>query len=550
MYNKILILFITSYLSLKAVSFSPEVFVGQHEIVVAGHSEAAEAGLKILHEGGNAIDASVAVSLSLGVAEPYASGLGGKIEILYYNSKDKTVSVIDGMDMASRTLPVEEFIHLSKHKRIEEGASAAIPGLARGLFLAHQKWGRLSWSKDVEPSWILAESGTKVYAKTVQLMNESFSRFRNNQEANKLFLINGKMPAIGSRLKNLDLANTLRMLGAKGADFIYTGDTAEAIVSCIVKAGGYMTLNDLSSYSAKLLEPISIPFKSGRLYSTSPVSGGGVLLGTIASLDKRLNTSSLFRSAENLDKFGKMFEIQHAKFESATGDDNEVNTRFKELLADKINVNNSFNLTDLADVEVNDYDSKQQSTTHFIVVDRDRNIACVTQSLSYHYGCGIIITGTGIIMNNSLSNFSVTAQGKPNYVTPGKRPKSTIAPSIWLDKYNQPKLAIGLPGGARITTGLAQVILDYGEFNRSLSESIADVRVHILTSPKKSILESESGMNETLIRDLKKIGWDVKVVEQLGTGEQFGGVNAVEFMPNGCLRGVADLRRTNAVRGE
>ena len=138
--NKYLILFLFIFSKLSAAPSGTEVALAKHEVVVAGHPEAAEAGLQILHEGGNAIDAAVAVSLSLGVAEPYASGLGGKIEILYYEASSKKVYVVDGMDMSSRTLPVTAFINQPTRERIEGGPSAAVPGLAKGLYQAHKKW--------------------------------------------------------------------------------------------------------------------------------------------------------------------------------------------------------------------------------------------------------------------------------------------------------------------------------------------------------------------------------------------------------------------------
>ena len=140
----------------------------------------------------------------------------------------------------------------------------------------------------------------------------------------------------------------------------------------------------------------------------------------------------------------------------------------------------------------------KESTTHFIVVDDKHNNACVTQSLSYHFGCGVVPVGTGIVMNNSLSNFSIKTPGRPNYVAQGKRPKSTIAPTIWLNDKNLPVLAIGLPGGARIPSGIAQVLLDYSQFHRPLAEAISDTRIHVTNINKEQTVESVSYTHLTL----------------------------------------------------
>ncbi len=537
-------------LTLRAESLAPEVAQVSHEVVVAGHPQAAEAGLRVLQGGGNAVDAAVAVSLCLGVAEPYASGLGGKIEMLYYEASSKKLYVVDGMDTASATLPVKAFIAQPAHERIEGGPSAAVPGLAAGLYLAQKKWGVSSWDKDVQPAISLAEQGFVIYPKTLQLIKESAARIKKSQEGARIFLPRGKLPELGSRLQNLDLAQTLKHLASEGPDSIYKGVTAEAIVNAVSAAGGYMTLDDLASYHANIVEPVSVPFNGGNLYSTAPVSGGGQLLAVLAAFDKAKWSSPLFHSASSLNRFGHVFLNVYPKFDAATGDDDNVTARFAELLSEKNIESIRSEASRSSEAEQSGADDGKQSTTHFIIVDKARNIVCVTQSLSYHFGCGVVPIGTGIVMNNSLSNFSIKLPGKPNYVMPGKRPKSTIAPTIWLDINRNPKLAIGLPGGARIPTGIAQVILDYTEFHRPLADAIGDSRIHILKTGKKPTLECETGLPASEIQLLKSYGWTVNLTEKIGTGELFGGVNAVEFLPDGSLTGVADLRRSNAVRGD
>jgi len=548
--NKYLILFLFIFSKLSAAPSGTEVALAKHEVVVAGHPEAAEAGLQILHEGGNAIDAAVAVSLSLGVAEPYASGLGGKIEILYYEASSKKVYVVDGMDMSSRTLPVTAFINQPTRERIEGGPSAAVPGLAKGLYQAHKKWGALPWNKDVQPSILLAQNGSLILPKSQQLIEESAQRIKHSKEGARIFLPDGKLPAIGSRLVNADLAMTLRRLGNEGPDAIYKGKIAESIVSAVSSAGGYMTLQDLASYESRIVEPVSVPYRGGKLFSTAPVSGGGQLLAVMSVLDNSNWRGSTFHDALSIDRFGKVFLTTTQKFDSITGDDEAVDSRFKAALSEK-GVESIRTLSKISNISENSTSSYgKESTTHFIVVDNKHNIACVTQSLSYHFGCGLVPAGTGIVLNNSLSNFTIKTPSNPNYAAQGKRPKSTIAPTIWLNDKNIPILAIGLPGGARIPSGIAQVLLDYSQFNRPLAEAIADTRIHVTNINKEPTIESELGLAESNVNILKSRGWKVIMPEKSVTGVLFGGVNAVEFLPDGTLNAVADLRRTNSAKGD
>jgi len=527
----------------------PEVLVAPHAMIVAGHPEAAEAGLAVLAAGGNAVDAAVAVSLALGVAEPYASGLGGKLELMYYDASTRHVTVVDGMDAASRSLPVAAFLAQSYHDRTEGGASAAVPGLAAGLFEAHRQWGVRPWADDVRPAQALAERGSRVYAKTVALMAESRARFEHDAAARKLFLPNGALPAVGSRLRNPDLATTLGLLAAQGPDAVYRGPVAAAIVAAVGSAGGYITAEDLAGYRAHVWEPLSIPWAGGRLFSAPPVAGGELLLAVLGAVDGRTWAPGPLRDEANLESLGRIFRAAYPLYDLAVGDRPASRSRVDHLLspAGLARLGRAWAAEAPAVAEPAEVPGK--STTHFIVVDRDRNIVCVTQSLSLHFGCGIVPPGTGIVLNDTLSDFNMRTPSNPNYVAPGKRPRSTIAPSIWLDAQGKPRLAIGLPGGGRIPTGLAQVLIDYTAFHRPLAEAVGDTRFHLLNAGRKKVLEVESGLAPAELKSLRADGWSVETAEPAGTGGHFGGVNAVEFLPDGTLRGVADVRRTNAARG-
>jgi gamma-glutamyltranspeptidase/glutathione hydrolase len=191
------------------------------------------------------------------------------------------------------------------------------------------------------------------------------------------------------------------------------------------------------------------------------------------------------------------------------------------------------------------------ATTHFIVVDRAGNIVTATQSLSLHFGAGVVPPGTGVVLNDSMSNFTFDDPGHPNFVAPGKRARSTIAPTI-VFQAGKPVMALGLPGSARIPTALLQVLLDRLVFRRPLADAIGDTRFHYLTAWKPGEVDSfeaERSLPAGVAADLQARGWKIVLPEEAGRGRHFGGVNAIEFGPNGSVIGYADPRRTNAAVG-
>src|SRR4051812_41693979 len=203
----------------------------KHGMVVAGHPEATEAGVKTLQAGGNAIDAAVAVSLALGVAEPYGSGLGGKIMLLYYEASSGHTYAVDGMDAAA-SLDVAAYLARPEDDHSYGYGSVCVPGLAAGLWTAHRKWGKLKWADNVAPAIKLAREGFEVLPKTREFFAEQEKKLRRGDaEIARLYLPGGQLPAAGSRLANPDLAKTLELLAHHGRDGFYRGPVAEAIVT-------------------------------------------------------------------------------------------------------------------------------------------------------------------------------------------------------------------------------------------------------------------------------------------------------------------------------
>jgi gamma-glutamyltranspeptidase/glutathione hydrolase len=513
-----------------------EPVVGRHGMVVAGHPEAAEIGLDILRQGGNAMDAAVATSFALGVAEPYGSGIGGKCVILYFESKTGETRYIDGLDAAGARLDVEKLSQATPEERAEGGLGVAVPGQVAAMHLAHQNWGQLPWADLLEPSAALAENGFLVVSGMPVFFERRLERIRSNAEARRLYLVDDAIPAEGERLANADLARTIRSIAETGRDGFYKGAIAESIVAAVRDQGGDLTLEDLETYEAKILEPIQIDWRDRKIVSSPPpVKGGATALLVMKLLEFHgWPERGALRRPGNIDDWGRAFRHVYPLIEERMGDHPEAEANWRLLVRD-------FTLQQLRQEILRNGSppvaasfrpgEADECTTHFVVADQYGNVASVTQSLSHHFGSGVI------------------ALEGPNAPARGRRPTSTIAPVIVL-KDGLPTLALGLPGGQRIPTTLALVLLDRMAFGVPIGEAIIAPRVHLKRSysdePDSALIQLEEPLTVADSLALESEGWKLEVPANSG---YFGGITAIEIHEDGTLTGWADLRRTNAAAG-
>lgn len=542
------------------VPVSVEVVKAAHGMVVAGHPQAAQAGVDILQAGGNAIDAAVAVSLAIGVAEPYSSGLGGKLMLLYYEAASGRTYALDAMDAAG-SLDVTAYLRRPEEDHSYGYGSVCVPGLAAGLWAAHQKWGRQPWADNIAPALKLARDGFEVLPKTRVFFAEQEKKLRRGDaEIARLYLPDGQLPVVGSHLANADLAHTLALLAQHGRDGFYRGPVAAAIVAASAQGGGALTLDDLAHYEARLVEPIGLDFRGYRLLASPPPTNGAPLFLTIMkALEDETFAGGPLRSAVNLDRIGRVWREVQPLVQRSVGDAPEAYFNYEKMIApDSIAAIRRRARAPTGAVPAVAWwddsgasESAMAATTHFLVADAAGNIVCATQSQSLHFGAGVVPPGTGVVLNDSMSNFAYTDPRSINYVAPGKRPRSTIAPTIVL-RSGRPILAIGIPGAARIPTALLQALLDRLAFDRPLREAIGDTRVHFELNWRKDnqeSLQAEASLPAADIAALSRLGWKVELAEPAGTGQIFGGINAIEVNAAGGYTGYADPRRTNAARG-
>ncbi len=522
-------------------------------MVVAGHVEAAEIGRDILARGGGAMDAAVAVSLALAVAEPYGSGLGGKLLLLYYDRAKAQTTAIDGMDAAPETLDVEAFLAQPRDRRIEGWGAVAVPGLVAGLAEAHRRWGQLPWAQAVQPAADLARRGSRMLPRGRLFFTRRLARLQVSPEAERLFLRDGQPPEVGQRLANPDLSRTLETVAEQGAPGFYEGWVAEAIVNASRDGGGWLTLADLAGYRVRVSEPLQADIHGYTVLSSPPpTSGGATLLVALKLLSGASWVGQSPLEAENLHQIGQVLQQIYPEIQRKIADVPEARTAFEELLspgriaaADQTQASSGSGGLSPGGPLVTE---ELASTTHFVVIDFAGNVASVTQSLSHHFGAGVVAKGTGVLFNNSLKNFATANHDSVNFVAPGKRPRSTIAPTLVLHE-GKVALTLGLPGGQRIPTATLQVLLDHLIFETSLAEAIRRPRAHLRrpldAQEAKNLFELETP-NPALAKGLQELGWSVTVNED---SETFGGFCAIEIRPEGLLIGLADQRRTNTARG-
>lgn len=558
-------------LRLSAVPVLVQPVTARHGMVVAGHPEAASIGVSVLEAGGNAVDAAVAVSLALGVAEPYASGLGGKIVLLYHDGRTGRTTAIEAMDEAGGGVKPDGYAKMPADAHRFGWTSVCVPGLAAGLWAAHSSWGARPWAEDVAPAITLARTGAAVLPKSRERFEEKEDVLRRGDpEIARLYLPGGNFPDVGTRLPNADLASTLELLARGGADAFYRGPIAAAIVAASGKGGGFLRAQDFAGYEARVEPPIEVSWRGLEIAGGPPPSTGASLVLAMLEALEPVKWDGRLRSAENMALIGRVWQQVQPEVARSIADVPGSRDSFQKLISPDfvacirraagigspavVTPDRGPALRDRPADPRSDFEPEpvDASTTHFIVVDARGNVVCATQSLSLHFGSGIVVPGTGILMNDSMSNFAFSNRRSVNYVAPGKRPRSTITPTLVL-REGRAILALGIPGGQRIPTAVAQVLLDHFAFRRSLEDAIGDTRLH-LRSPytdrdPNNVFEVEASLAPGVETGLEAMGWKVERMEAAGTGRQFGGLNAVSLNLDGTFTGYADPRRTNAAMG-
>ena len=528
---------------------------GKNGVVSTGKYEASKIGADIIEAGGNAVDAAVAVGFALGVCEPQSSGIGGGGFMLIHSADTGENVFVDIREPAPAKAepgmwPVDEEGELTDDTKWLGGPSVGVPGEVKGLLYALDTYGTMTREQVMNPSIKMAEEGYEVSAVLNRDMMEEFEVLTRFKACGDIYLKDGYPYSVGDVIKNPDLAKTLTMIRDNGADAFYKGEVAEAMVKAVQESGGILTMEDLAGYDIKLRTPVSGTYRGYEILSSPPPSSGGTTIVEILNILENFDVKGMgHNSKEHLHVLTEAMKMAYKDrgFFAADTDFIEVpltgmaSKEYAKELASQIDLEKA-QVFEHGDAWA--YESPQ--TTHYSIMDKQGNIVAVTKTVNYVFGSGIVPEGYGFIMNDEMDDFDAEV-GTANEVQPGKRPMSSMSPTIIL-KDGKPVMTIGAPGSQRIISGVAQVISNVIDFDMDIQDAISAPRIHAgsdwTTSDETIMIETR--IDKNVIEGLKAMGHPV-----LETGDwmDYPCVQAVEMLPDGTLRGGADPRRDGKAVG-
>ncbi len=494
---------------------------GKNGMVVSASPFATEVGVEILKNGGNAIDAAVAVGFALAVTYPAAGNIGGGgFFVIHLPNGENTT--IDFREKA----PLKSFkdMFLDKDGKFDKKLSqsgmtaSGIPGWVAGLIYALEKFGTLSLSEVIQPAIDLAKNGFKVGYRLANSINTNYETFCKNEYSKNIFTDKGEKIKEDFVLVQKDLAKTLKLIKQYGVKGFYEGETAELLIKQSDKYKGYFTKDDLLKYSPVVRNPIIGEYKGFKIISMPPPSSGGIALNEI------LNILSNFKidddewgSSEYYHKLVESLKYVYADRSQYLGDEDFVKVPKEKLLSKSYAKEIFCKIKDTAtkseEILPEKYiDSESKETTHYNVMDKDGYVVSATVTLNSSYGNKLLVEGAGFLMNNEMDDFS-SKPGEPNQfgllgneansIQPEKRMLSSMTPTIVL-KDEKPFLSIGSPGGSTIITVVLQVLLNVIEFKMNISEAIDAPRIHHQWYPDKIEYEKFSILNDVKDNLIKK----------------------------------------------
>lgn len=531
--------------------------IGRKGMVVSQSELASNVGADILRRGGNAIDAAVAVGYALAVVLPRAGNLaGGGFMLVHLKQHNKTIAIdyretaplaaFDDMFLDSQGQVVPEM-------SLDSLAASGVPGTVAGLSYALEHYGTMSLSDVLAPAIKIAEQGFVVTDDMVRILTRSAELLQKNAESCRVFFkSNCQLYQAGDVLKQPDLVKTLVGLSEHGSPFFYQGEIAQKIVAAMKEGNGLITMADMTSYQVKEVAPIKGTFNGYEILTMPPPSSGGVHLVQMLNMLEQLPLDDIAQgSAAMMHYQAEIFKRAYADRSKFLGDPDFVSVpvpgllskSYAKQLSQQIHLDKITPSQDISAGKPSAYESPD--TTHYSIMDAQGNVVSNTYTLNHYYGSGITIPGTGLLMNNTMDDFSVKAGspnsygligGKANAIAASKRPLSSMTPTIIL-KDGQPFLATGTPGGSKIITTVFQQLVNVLWFDMNLSTATNLPRIHHQWLP--DILYVEQGISTDSITLLMNKGYQIELSSSLGSLQSI-------MLKDGIYYGAADTRRPNA----
>ena len=503
-------------------------------VVAAAHPLAVNAGYDILKRGGSPVDAAIAVQMVLGLVEPESSGIGGGAFLLHWSEKEKKLRSYDGRETAPAAARADRFLDqdgkpLGFYAAAVGGRSVGVPGVLRMLELAHRKHGRLPWADLFQPAIALAEKGFVPSPKLQDLLaGETF--LRGDARARALYY--DRLPE--APIVNREYAATLRAIAAKGADAFYDGDIARDLVAAV---RGDLTLEDMKGYRAVEREPLCGPYRVWLVCSMGPPSSGGVaVLQILGMLERTPFASAPPQSAQAVHYFAEAGRLAYADRGRYLGDPDFVSVPVARLLSPRYLDKRAALIGERSMRQAMPGDT-EGGTSHLSIVGRDGDAVSMTTTIETLFGSRIMVRG--FLLNNELTDFDFTP-GSANAVAGGKRPRSSMAPTMVFDGRRRLQLVVGSPGGSNIINYVAKALVGVLDWKLGIQDAIGLPNFGSRNGPTQ--VEAGSAY-EALIPELARRGHEVQRA-RLGSG-----LHGIERVPGGW-RGGADPRGEGIARGD
>ncbi|MDA7583649.1 gamma-glutamyltransferase [Luminiphilus sp.] len=524
-------------------------------MVVGPERLASEAGLIMLNQGGNAIDAAVATGFALAVTLPRAGNIGGGGFMLVHLAAENRNVFIDYREMAPAAATRDMFLtpegEVDKRLAYFSHKASGVPGTVAGLIHALEQYGTLPLETVIQPAIDLAANGFTMDITLHQNLSARAERLAQDPETKRIFLREGgEAPAIGSLFKQPDLAGTLQRIADKGLEGFYAGKTAELIASDMAANDGLITQEDLASYVAVERTPVTGQFRGYDIVSAPPPSSGGIhVIQMLNILEPYPLETWGHNSAQYLHHVIEAMKLAYADRSEHLGDPDRMEAPIDFLLAKdyattRRGIINSAQATASAKIAAGVMPAPESpDTTHYSVADSAGNVVSNTYTLNFSFGSHITIPGTGILMNNEMDDFAARpgfpnayglVQGEKNSVAPGRRPLSSMTPTL-IFRDGEPWLATGSPGGSLIITAVMQTVLNAMTFDMNIAEAAAAPRIHHQWMPDRVLIEP--GISRDTLDILEGMGHNIET-----TRRTLGRTNSIQL--DGPWRyGYSDLRR-------
>lgn len=525
-------------------------------MATASKYEVSQVGAEIMSKGGNAVDAAVAMGFALGVCEPFTSGLGGGGLATIHTAEGENF-FIDFREVAPAAATLDLYVDASGENNgntKEGGLASGVPGEVAGLLYLLEHHGTMSREEVMEPAIRIANEGFTVSAYCANAISDAYEKTQKFPEMSKVYLDENGLPwEEGSVITNPDLGKALQLIADQGADVFYKGEIGEAMVATLAKYDGVMTMDDLAGYEVHELKPVTGDYRGYTVISSPPPSSGGTHLIEILNILENFDMASMeVNSAEYVHLFAETFKLAFADRAKYMADTNFVTVPLggltSQAYADKraqdIDLNAA--MEQAAPDDPSPYE--HTDTTHFSVADVNGNCVAITKTINYYFGSGVMVDGYGFMMNNQMDDFSTDSESV-NKIEPGKKPLSSMSPTVVLKPDGSPFLVLGTPGGSRIFSGVAEVISRVIDSKMDLHTAISVPK--IWNCSNKNNLQYEKplkGYEQYALTDET-----IAKLTEMGHGElktaASGAFQCIMFMDDGTLYGTADPRQDGKAVG-